>query len=48
MTICHVPEKKLYENRKNLQIYVIGKLGCSPNYDGFEATFKSVVKIKIN
>ena len=43
LTICNVPEKHLYENKENLQMYAIAKLGCSPNYDGFEANFKSVV-----
>ena len=38
-----MPEKHLYENKKNLQMYVIVKFGSSPNYDGFEANFKSIV-----
>ena len=33
----------LYENKKNLQMYAIVKLGGSPDYDGFEANFKSIV-----
>ena len=32
-----MPEKHLYENKENLQMYVIVKLGCSPDYDGLEA-----------
>ena len=28
-------DKHLYENKENLQVYAIVKLGCSPNYDGF-------------
>ena len=35
--------KQLYENKENLQVYVIVELGCSADYDGFEANFKSVV-----
>ena len=33
----------IYENKENLQMYAIVKLGCSPNSDGFEANFKSIV-----
>ena len=36
-------EKHLNENKENLQMYTIVKLGCSPNYDYFEANFKKVV-----
>ena len=36
-------EKHLYENKENLQTYAIVRLGCSPNYDGFESNFKKVV-----
>ena len=36
-----MPEKHLYENKENLQMYVIVKLGWSPDDDGFEANFKS-------
>ena len=38
-----MPEKHFYENKENLQMYANMKLGCSPNYDGFEANFKKVV-----
>ena len=38
-----MPEKHFYENKENLQIYSIVKLGCSPTCDGFEANFKKVV-----
>ena len=38
-----MPEKHLYENKKNLQMYAIVKLGFSLNYDGFEANSKKVV-----
>ena len=38
-----MPEKHLYENKENLQMYTIVKLGCSCNYDGFDANFKKVV-----
>ena len=38
-----MPEKHLYENKENLQMYAIVKLGCSPDYDGFKANFESVV-----
>ena len=38
-----MPEKHLYENKENLQMYVIVKLGCSPDYDGLEAIFKCIV-----
>ena len=38
-----MPDKHLYENKENIQSYVIVKLGCSPDYDSFEANFKSVV-----
>ena len=40
LTICNMPEKHFYENKENLQTYVIVKLGCSPNYDGLEVNFK--------
>ena len=43
LTTCNMPEKHFYENKENLQMYAIMKLGCSPNYDGFEANFKKVV-----
>ena len=35
-----MPEKHFYENKENLQTYVIVKLGCSPNYDGLDVNFK--------
>ena len=38
-----MPEKHLYENKENLEMYAIVKLRCSLNYDGFEANFKKVV-----
>ena len=38
-----MPKKQLYENKENLQKYVIVKLECSPDYAGFEANFKSAV-----
>ena len=38
-------DKHLYENKENLEVYAIVKLGCSPDYDGFKANFKSVGKI---
>ena len=38
-----MPEKQLYENMENLQMYVIVKWRRSPNYDGFEYKFKKVV-----
>ena len=38
-----MPAKHLYENKENLQLYVLVKLGCSPNYDGFEANLEKVV-----
>ena len=38
-----MPEKHLYENKENHQMYAIVKLGCSPDYDDFEANFKSMV-----
>ena len=41
--MCNMPEKDLYENKENLQMYVIVKLECSPNYDGFEANLKKKV-----
>ena len=40
-----MPGKHLYKNKENLQIYAILKLGCSPDYDNFEANFKSAVEI---
>ena len=40
-----MPEKYLYENKNNLQIYVIVKSECSFNYDGFEANFKKALYI---
>ena len=43
LIICNITEKHLYENKENLQMYAIVKLGYSPNYDGFEASFKKVV-----
>ena len=36
-----MPEKHFYENKEKM--YAAVKLGCSPNYDGFEANFKKVV-----
>ena len=38
-----MPEKHLYENKENLQMYVIVKLECSLDYDSLEALFKSIV-----
>ena len=38
-----MPEKHLHENKENLQMYAIVKLGYSPDYDGFEVDFKSIV-----
>ena len=38
-----MPEKHLRENKENLQMYVIVKLGWSPDYDGFKANFESIV-----
>ena len=35
-------EKHLHENKENLQMYVIVKLGWIPDDDGFEANFKSI------
>ena len=40
-----MPEKHLYENEENLQMNVIVKLGCSPDYDGFDVNFKSVASL---
>ena len=34
-----MPEKRLYENKENLYIYIIVKFGYYPNYDGFEPKF---------
>ena len=31
-----MPDKLLYENKENLQVHTIVKLGCSPNYDGIK------------
>ena len=36
-----MPEKHLYENKENLQMYVIMKMGWSPDYNGFEPNLKS-------
>ena len=36
LTICNMPKKHLYENKENLQMYAIVKLGFSRDYDGFE------------
>ena len=36
-------DKHLYENKENLQMYGYVKFECSPNYSGFEASFKKVV-----
>ena len=38
-----MPQKHLYENKKNLQINTIVKFECSPNYNDFEASFKKLV-----
>ena len=43
LKVCNVTEKYLYENKENLQMHVIVKLGCSPDYDALEAIFKSIV-----
>ena len=40
-----MPEKRLYENKQNLQVYSVMKLGCCPDNDDFEPNFKSVVQI---
>ena len=37
-----MPEKHLYENKENHQMYAIVKLGCSPDYDDFEALILKV------
>ena len=31
----NMPDKHLYENEENHQVYSIVKLGCNPNYYGF-------------
>ena len=43
LTIRNIAQKHLYESNENLQMYAIMKLGCIPDYDGFEASFKSIV-----
>ena len=43
LTISNMPEKHLYENKYNHQMYAILKLGFSSNYDGFEVDFTKVV-----
>ena len=40
-----MPEKHLHENKDNIQMNTIVKLGFSPDYDGFEANYKSIVSI---
>ena len=35
-----MPWKHLYENKEDLQMYGIVKLGRSSNYDGIEANLK--------
>ena len=35
-----MPQKHLYENKENLQMYAIVKLGCSSDYDGYKANWK--------
>ena len=40
LTTCNMPEKHLYKNKENLQMYAIVKLECRPNYDGFDINFK--------
>ena len=34
-----MPDKNSYQNKDSLQMYANVKLGCSPNYDSFEANF---------
>ena len=36
-------DKHFSENKENLHMYAIVKLGSSPNYDGFEVNFQKVV-----
>ena len=43
LTIRIMPENHLYENKENVQMYEIMKLGWSLDYDGFEANFKCIV-----
>ena len=43
LTICNMPEKHLYENKENLQMYAIVKLGCSPDYD---LTLRLILKVQ--
>ena len=38
-----MPKKHLFDNKENLQMYAIVKLGCSPHYDSFEANSKSIL-----
>ena len=35
-----MPEKHLHENKENLLMYAIMKLGCSLDYDGFDTNTK--------
>ena len=42
LIICNMPEKHLHENKDNIQMNIIVKLGFSPGYDGFEANYKSI------
>ena len=41
LTVCNLLKKHLYQNKENMYAFV--KLGCSTNYDGFEANLKIVV-----
>ena len=43
LRICNMPKEHLSENRENLQKHDIMKLGYSPDYAGFEASFKSAM-----
>ena len=43
LTISNMLKKDLHENKENLQIYAIVKLGWSPDYNGFEINFKSII-----
>ena len=40
LKVCYKPEKHLYENKENLPMHAILKLGCSPNYDGLRVFLK--------
>ena len=43
LVISNMLQKNLHENKENLQMCAIVKLGWSPDYNGFEVNFKIII-----